>query len=475
MHKTKIVATIGPASDSVETLANLITSGVSVFRFNLKHNTHDWHSERIARVKEASIRAGKPAAILLDLQGPEIRTGSVDGGAMKLETGSIVRFVLDKRVEPTDIILPNQALLRALSTGMAIAIDDGRLRLKIIESTDSIVRAEVLLGGVLKDHKSVNIPDLPIELPAVVEKDIHDLSLAARGDVDYVALSFVRSAKDVIDLKAEMEKQGVRCGMIAKIETGKALGNFDEILAVADGIMVARGDLGVELPVEQVPYFQKKIIRRCVEVGKPVITATEMLESMIEHPYPTRAEVSDVANAVYDLTDAVMLSAESAAGKYPMEAVETLNKTTAFIDSVRQKPSVNYVYDCQSASLSGAAYGLVENLGTSEKDGIAAFVVLTESGQSARFLSRYRPNIPIIAVTREAWVRDRMLLYYGVTPVHIPFEIDAQKSSPDNEIAMILQEIKKRELLAEGSRVVMLYGDHWGIPGNTNVLRIHTI
>ena len=476
MGATKIVATIGPVCDSTEKIKSLIGAGVNVFRFNLKHNTQRWHSSRLARVRQASKETGVEVAILLDLQGPEIRIGTFKGGRLILEKGEEVAFVTSpSRKKRKEIILSNLILLEKIQKNNELTIDDGHLRFKVTGKKQKEVLAEVLEGGVLKNQKGVNVPNLELDLPTLVEKDIEDISLAAREDVDFVALSFVRSAKDIMVLREELKRQKVNAKIVAKIETGLALQNFEEILKETDGVMVARGDLGIELPLEQVPFHQKQIIKRCLEAGKPVITATEMLASMTENPYPTRAEVSDVANAIYDFTDAVMLSTETAVGKYPERAVAMMRQIAAFIEEKRPRPEkLRYDIRHQTAAVTFAAHHLWESE-FCQREKIQAFVTLTETGMTARMLSRLRPEIPILALTRHQKVRDQLLLIWGVIPVLFPFTKDPYGKKTVEQIEEMLRLVREQKYVKKGEKIIMIYGEDWGTSGKTSIIRIQEV
>lgn len=478
---TKIVATIGPASETPEQLHALLKAGVSVFRFNLKHNTPEWHSERINRVRKASQDSGYPVAILLDLQGPEIRTGSLDVRGIMLRPGEQVTISFEVKVpevgapalERQGITIQNRIVLEQLKIGDTLLIDDGKIQLKVVRVNPEIV-AEVLEGGKLGSKKSVSIPDMNYDLPTLVDRDFEFISLAAREDVDFIALSFVRTAKDIEILRQELAKQKVKADIIAKIETGEALKHIPEIIAAADGLMVARGDLGVELPMEQVPYYQKHLIKACLELGKPVITATQMLETMIENPFPTRAEVSDVANAVYDFTDAVMLSGETAMGKHPIKPVEMMQRTAKFIEHHRKFPDVPYVIESQSQAIMHAVSDFAMPKAYHQQH-IKALVVLTETGYSVKMLARHRPHVPVIALTRHKSVRDKLLLVHGVIPLYFRFTPLDDKQEFVTQITEMIGAVKNAGYVQKGDKILMVYGDHWGVSGNTNVMRIEDV
>lgn len=476
ISSTKIVATIGPASETEVQIRKLIQAGVNVFRFNLKHNTHLWHATRINRVRKVSLDINLPIGILMDLQGPEIRIGNFTEGQIEIKKGEEIVFRQEfNGGESQEIVLNNLALLVSLEKGHELSIDDGKFRFRVLGKTeDGGVRAQVLEGGVLKSRKGVNVPNIELDLPTLVEKDFEDLSLASKEDVDFVALSFVRSAKDILTLKEELNKRGVKAKVVAKIETALALKNFEEILRVTDCVMVARGDMGVELPIEQVPFYQKSIIKRCLEVGRPVITATQMLESMIENPSPTRAEVSDVANAIYDFTDAIMLSGETAAGKYPEKAVMMMKRIATFTEEKRPSPEkVNYELGKRSEAVTFSAFSLSKSEYCA-KEGIKAFVVMTESGDTAINLSRLRPGLPIIALTPYTKVRDQMLMVWGVVPVFFALKKDKNFNESD-KVKEMFKAVIATGIVGRGDKVIMVYGEDWDKQEKTSVVRIQEI
>ncbi len=474
MPSTKIVATVGPSCDTVEKLTSLINEGVSVFRFNLKHNQQSWHSIRIGRLEKASKVTGIPVATLLDFQGPEVRIGTFKEGKLLLETGETVRFsVKENPAKNKTIVLNNLELLKRLNKNQKILLDGGAFEFEVVKNNQDYITARVVHGGVLTSQKSLIAPGIELSFDNLAQKDIEDITLASRHNVDYVALSYIRKAADIEYFRSELRRQKVEAAVIAKIETRGAIDNIDKIIDASDGIMVARGDLGVEFPLEQVPYLQKKIIKKCLEKAKPVITATQMLESMIEKPKPTRAEVSDVANAIYDHSDAVMLSAESAIGKHPIGAVAMMRKIAAFTEkNISRTDSSGYDMKHQTAAVTYGAYQLLLS-DFCQKENIKAIVILTESGATARMLSRLRPPYPIIALTRHRELADRLCLLWGVVPVVFNFKPYEKKEV--SHIRQIIDIVVRKKLVNTGEKVVMIYGEDWGTPGKTSVIRIQEV
>jgi pyruvate kinase len=476
MSLTKIIATVGPAIDSTEKIIEAINAGASVFRFNLKHSDQDWHSNCITKVKEASSITGKPVAILLDLQGPEIRVGKLKEPEIFVEKGQKIIFAQNSNLPNSNIVtipISGNFFFGKFSAKNNFFLDDGRLEFKIIESNKDSLLAEVIREGIIKSNKNINFPGIEIPLPSLLVKDIRDLSLASKHEVDFVALSFVRNKKDIELLRKRLNNSNLTSKILAKIETRAALHNFEEILSSCDGIMIARGDLGVEIPFEEVPYYQKKIIKRCVEVGKPVITATQMLESMTSSPFPTRADVSDIANAVLDYTDAVMLSKETTIGKYPIETISTMERICSFWEEKRP-PVENFHFELnhQTDAVAYSAYNLWMS-SFCQKENVKAFVVLTKTGMTATSLSRLRPNLPILALTSEKEIAHQLCLSYGVTPMI--YENDLYKKRDSEDIEKILTYIKEKGFVKSKEKVIILYAEDWGTPSKTNIVRIQEI
>jgi pyruvate kinase len=469
MRKTKIVATIGPACDSEEMIRRMIEAGVDVFRFNMKHNTLEWHSERMEWVEKLAGEMGKRVAMLLDLQGPEVRIDYVPEKWAILREGDEVMFC---KPGGEYIVLDHPEILPEISVGQVMYADDGFLEFEVVGVEGDGIKARVVEGGSLKVRKTVNFPGMHLTFPALIEKDMEHLSLTARHHVDFVALSFVRTVEDVRALRAELTKHEVDCKVIAKIEHPDAVEHFEEILSEVYGVMVARGDLGIEYPMEEVPSLQKMMVRRCREEGKPVIVATQMLESMIENPRPTRAEVSDVANGVYDGADALMLSAESAAGKYPIRAVKTMAKIAEKAESAAEflPIEINWREGGQTAAVVGAAHHLME-YGFRGVCDLKAFVVLTETGRTVEYLSRMRPTLPIVALSKSLQTLDVLKLSWGVEPLYF----DYMKSEGEVDIKAALRVVKDQGLLRAGEKVVMIYGEIWGEPGLTSVVRVQEV
>jgi pyruvate kinase len=471
MRHTKIVATIGPASESEEKIEELILAGVNVFRFNMKHGNVEWHSEKVVRVENVCKKLGKRVAALIDLQGPEVRVDGLPESPYLLKTGDNFWFT-SPNSDRKGVVLDHPQVFPSLKVGNTMYADDGFLEFKITEVAQDGVQVEVVEGGELKNRKTVNFPGISLDFPCLVEKDIELLSLAARHTIDYVALSFVRNADDIKVLREQMDRMHIDCAIIAKIEHPDAVKNFEEILAASDGVMVARGDLGIEYPIEEVPALQKMIVNRCIEEGKPVIVATQMLESMHTNPRPTRAEVSDVANAVYDRADATMLSGESAAGKYPTRAVKMMaavhEKTEPSADELIGCP-VDIEPGCQTDALVAAAYELALTYSNNDND-IKAFVVLTETGRTAQRLSRLRPNLPVYALSSKIETLDRLELVWGVEPVHYSYAKD-EETNP----RAVLKYLEEKQLLHVGEKVIVIYGERWGKPGETSVVRIQEV
>ncbi len=462
--KTNILVTFGPSCDSPVKIKKLLQLGVRAFRFNMKHSDTVWHEEKMKLLRKIAEQEGMSICILMDLQGPEIRAvGTKD----LFRTGETVTMGVQKKAQgKTDILIDKAEVIRDVKEGDDLFIDDGRLKFKVLNKSDKKVKLRVIDGGSLGGRKSVNLPGVNLGIKSLAERDFDCLSLGNKLDIDYVALSFVRDKKDILDLKAELKKRKMNADVIAKIETQQSLENIDEIIDTSEGIMVARGDLGIETPMEQIPFWQKTIIKKCLSVGKPVITATHMLESMIKNPMPTRAEISDVGNAILDKTDVLMLSGETANGKHPIEAVKWMTRSAFFLEDNRTLCSCGcdneFTFPDQTAAIAEAACELEKNL-----NGIKGFVVLTESGYTAKMLSRFRPKMPIYVFTHKQSTRDKLHLVWGIRP----YLFDYKKLS-EQQIKKMITFLDKKGLVKKGEKLILICGTDWGTPGRTNMLRV---
>ena len=462
-RRTKIVATIGPSSESSERLHALVAAGMNAARLNLSHGTHEEHRRRVQAIRDVESETGRPIALIADLQGPKLRVGDLDEPVL-LERGQHVVVAAEESCTNGELPVAPSVIGDVLKPGHDVLIDDGLVRLHVEEVERGRATCQVVVGGRVSSHKGVNLPGVPIPIPSITRKDSADLEFALELGVDFVALSFVRSAADVRDLRSLIEQAGSHAHVIAKIEKSEAIDALDDVLAETDAVMVARGDLGVEIGAASVPLLQKRIILKALERGKPVITATQMLESMISSPEPTRAEASDVANAVLDGTSAIMLSGETAVGDYPVESVAYMDRIARAVE-----PSMDYRHEIPEAAqnptigsaMSNAACDIAEALRA------AAILVPTFSGATASAVARLRPRRPIVALTHVDWAQRQMALEWGVTPLHIP-------EAPDVEELWNVSVIAAREagLVDPGDRVVITAGTAVNIPGSTNVIKV---
>lgn len=465
MQKTKIVCTIGPNSLSLKTILAMAKAGMSAARINLKHGNYDFASSAIQTVRRVSNRMQWPIAVMADLQGPEIRTGKIDGGSLELKKGQKVKVTTNPEGKKGEIPIPFKNLSKLLTPGKRILLADGSMELKVSGQEDSGLSCTVVRGGVLSDHKGVNIPGLKLSVDLPTEKDKEDLSFCVRQKVDFIALSFVRNAEDVRRIRKFVEDSIGDIPIISKIENGEAYKNIDEIIEISDGIMVARGDLGVETPLYGVPVIQKDIIRKCNRAGKMVITATQMLDSMINNPRPTRAEVSDVVNAILDGTDAMLLSGETAVGKFPAEVVKTMAEIAQEAEGILE-PRVKNNQGAVSTedTVSFSVCKMASDIGAK------AIVCCTYSGRTARNISKYRPNVPTYAATSSNDVMRKLALVWGVYPLRIrPYE------NTDELIKFSLEEVSKKVKLKKGDEVVITAGVPVGIAGRTNMILVRKI
>ena len=473
LNHTKIVATLGPASDSETMLHKLITAGVSVFRLNFSHGDLDNKAKLISRIRTIAAGFSRPVAILGDLQGPKIRVGVFKDGGITLTPGEEVT-VTSRQVAGEAGMIPTvyENLPRDVRPGNQILLDDGLMELEVLETNDTDVRCRVVFGGLLKDRKGINLPGTKVSAPSLTEKDLEDLDFCIKQEVDYLALSFVRRADDVLDLKKRLKAQNSQIKVISKIEKPEAVADFDAILEATDGVMVARGDLGVEIRPEKVPLIQKDIIRKCNLAGKPVITATQMLESMIGNPRPTRAETSDVANAILDGTDAVMLSAETAAGQYPVEAVTLMGSVASDVaESVALAKKQRLMQDEQE----DAEVDISEAIGQtasriSDLVKAKAIVAFTKTGSTAALVAKYRPGVPILAVTPSPVVARQLALYSGVQSL----EVDIQGNT-ETQIECVAGTVLAAQALKAGDIVVITMGSPIAGSGTTNLLKVHQL
>ncbi|GIN58857.1 pyruvate kinase [Lederbergia ruris] len=473
MKKTKIVCTIGPASENSDTLYDLIQAGMNVARLNFSHGDHDEHLNRIVNIRESAKKAGKNVGILLDTKGPEIRTHNMKDGAIELTQGSTV-VVSMKEVLGTEekFSLSYPGLINDVHIGSTILLDDGLIGLEVIEiqkENDEII-TKVMNSGTLKNKKGVNVPGVSVNLPGITEKDARDILFGIEQGIDFIAASFVRRASDVIEIRQLLEENGGEyIHIIPKIENQEGVDNIDEILAVSDGLMVARGDLGVEIPTEAVPLVQKMLIRKCNEAGKPVITATQMLDSMQRNPRPTRAEASDVANAILDGSDAVMLSGETAAGSYPVEAVQTMSNIAESTEkALNHKEILNYLSKNSEVNMTDAICQSVAH--TAINLDVSAIVTPTESGHTARMISKYRPKVPIIAITHEETIVRRLMLQWGVYP-----QMGQKVTTTDEMLEDAVTESLNSGLVKHGDLILITGGVPVGEAGATNLMKLHVL
>ncbi len=465
--KTKIVATLGPACDSVDQISSLIGAGVNVFRFNMKHNEYAWHEERMIRVRQVAQQMAAVVGILIDLQGPEIRIATRDQQVVNLASGQEVVFG-NSFADPTvQIQLSHENILHSLVAGDSLLIDDGFVELVVVKREADKVVARSLEAAVIKNHKGLNIPAKEIDLPSLTASDLEKLELAAKLRADFVGLSFCRTKTDLEILKKEMATRGVSAKIVAKIENQQALNNIDEIIENADAVMVARGDLGVEVPMEQLAFWQTEMINKCRLAGKPVIVATQMLQSMIDNPRPTRAEVTDVANAVLQGTDAVMLSGETASGKYPVKTVEIMAQIANYNE---QKAKVLELNQSPTTMTQLIALGGAQILRQTGKLAIDAILVFTQTGRTAEVISSFRSTVPIIAVTDQQDSIGKLTLSYGVNPVFEEF--------PSGEFltpTAVVTRLVAKGVFKKDQTILVVHGQHWKTPGLTNSLSIITV
>jgi pyruvate kinase len=471
MKRTKIVATIGPASESEIIMRKLFEYGVNVCRLNFSHGDHDEHKARIDTIKKLRQEMNLPIAIMLDTKGPEIRLGKFKKDQIKIQKDQ--EFILTTREIEGDeniVSVSYKGMPNDVSVGDIILIDDGLIEFRVVEIRDTDIIMKALNSGVLKDHKGVNIPNVSINLPALTERDVEDIIFGIENGIDYIAASFVRRASDVSEIRKVLEdNNGVNIDIIAKIENQQGLDNIDEILAAADGIMVARGDLGVEVPTEEIPLIQKELIRKCNIAGKPVITATQMLDSMIRNPRPTRAEVTDVANAIIDGSSAVMLSGETAAGQYPVEAVKTMYNIAVTTENALKFEEISKLRTMESEITTTNAISKA-TVATAQELGAKAIITATSSGYTSKAISKFRPRAPIIAVTTNESVLRKLSLVWGVIPM-----LSRQSESTDEVIELSVKTALDAGLVKEGDLVVITAGIPVGVAGTTNMIKVHTI
>lgn len=471
-RRTKIVCTLGPSSNTAEKIDQLVRNGMNIARVNFSHGTHEENGNVIKNVRKVADRYDVSLPILADLQGPKIRVGDMKDGAQEIEKGDYVTLT-PKEVKGTSDTIPvdYKDLVHDAVEGNKILIDDGLLELKVMRKNSDSLIAQVVVGGTLKSRKGLNLPDVDLSMPSLTEKDIADLEFALSQDVDYIGMSFVRSADDIQEVISRVRARDSNAGIIAKIEKPEAVDVIDDIIEESSGIMVARGDLGIEIASERVPMVQKTIIDRSRQAGKPVITATQMLDSMIENPRPTRAESSDVANAVLDGTDAVMLSGETAAGAYPVESLQTMDKICRSVEG-----NAPHIYHSLSyrkpewkekqviESLAYSCVVLAEN--------VEAKVIstITHSGSTARRIAKFRPRVPIVAFTESDEVRRQLGLVWGVRPVKIDEIFDTDKS-----VKLMERHLKKHGLVNVGERAIIATGMPIAKRGRTNMIKVSTI
>ncbi len=462
--RTKVVCTLGPATTSAEAIGALMDAGLNVARINFSHGTHEQHAERIRIVREQAAARGRPVAILGDLQGPRIRIGDLSTPIM-VETGQDLVLCYEASARGDDVPVTYDALHTDVHVGDRILVDDGLIELVVMDITGLRVKARVVYGGPIKSHKGLNLPGVAVSAPSITEKDIADVQFAIEQNVDYLALSFVRRAEDIHALRAMLPKGML---IVAKIEKDTALTQIEGILRATDAVMVARGDLGVELPFEEVPLVQKRIIRLANAMGRPVITATQMLESMIQNPRPTRAEASDVANAILDGTDAVMLSAETASGSYPKLAVQAMQR---IITEIEQHPApkrddrrISPGSASTEETIAAATAAAVRLLGS------PMAIVFTKSGFSARIVAAQRPGVPLLVLTDVERTYQQLALVWGVIPVQV-----SRSETYVEMFAKARTALLERGLAREGDRVVVTAGVPFDVPGSTNLMKVEVI
>lgn len=469
-QKTKIVCTIGPATSSLPAIEELIKAGMNVARLNFSHGTHKEHAGYIRDIRKASAKLNIPIAILQDIAGPKIRTGRLRDKEVRLrEKADFTLTTANVTGDEHKVSVNLPELPANVKPGDVIYLDDGAIKLVVTGTTAREVRCRVIVGGVLGWEKGVNLPGVTLKIPSVTEKDFADILFGIEHEVDFIALSFVREAEDVHRVRRFLRRRRADIPLIAKIEKWEAWNNLDGILAASDGLMVARGDLGVEMPIEKVPLVQKEIIKKCNRAGKPVITATQMLQSMIHSPQPTRAEVTDVANSIFDGTDAIMLSGETAVGRYPVEAVRVMMKIALNIEATLpyHKMLLDKGADLEPQTDDAIAYDACH---TAHQLGAAAIVAFTSSGSTARRVSKYRPGIPILAATPSPKQRRRLLLSWGVYPYEVP--------DPPSVLDLFAQGVKvckESGVARKGDLIVITAGLPLAVPGTTNMLKVETV
>ncbi len=468
MRRTKIVCTIGPASDGL--LKELISAGMDVARLNFSHGTLEEQGARIQRLREAAEACGRAVGILLDIQGPKVRIGPIEPEPVMLESGQPFAFVREPVVGDSEKVTLNQVeLWRLVGPGDTIFLDDGLIELRVERVEGTTVHTRVVVGGWLRAHKGVTLPGVDLDLPALTETDVEHIRFGIERGVDFVAASFIRRPEHVAAVKQVIRDAGGRQPVIAKIESHEGVEHLEAIVAQADGVMVARGDLGVQIPPEEVPLVQKRIIEVCNRHGKPVITATQMLESMVHNPRPTRAEVTDVATAIFDGTDAIMLSGETAIGQYPIQAVRVM-------DRVARRAESAVAYDQLLAGRrSGPSASIAEAIGyascwAASDVGAAAILTSTQSGATARMVSKFRPSAPILAMTPRPEVARQLAVVWGVQPVVVPYT-----ERIDDMIDVAVGAALAGGYIRNGDRVVVTAGVKTGVPGSTNLLQVYTV
>ena len=465
MNKTKIVCTIGPVSEEVTMLEEMLREGMNVARLNFSHGNHAEHTLRIKNIRAASANTGIPVAIMLDTQGPEIRIGNLAERVTVHEGETIILTAGDVKGRENALPISYAGLAKDVRPGSALAIDDGLVPLEVRQVQGEDIFCEVLSNGYISSRKSINAPGVEVALPGVTEKDLADIRFAVEQDLDFIAASFVRRAEDIAEIRSFIQELGADIPIIAKIENGTGVKNIDSILKAADGIMVARGDLGVEIPPEDVPLVQKAIIKKCNLAGKYVITATQMLDSMIRNRRPTRAEASDVANAILDGTDAIMLSGETAAGLYPLEALKTMARIAAKAETINESGSESWEtghVPTITDAICHAAYIVTRDLQAK------AILAPTTSGSTARRMAKYRSQAPVLAITPSPKVLRRLCLVYGVVPLCLP----NQAGNTDEVIELAISLALGENLLQKGDTVVITAGYPTGSPGTTNLIKV---